>query len=231
MFYNEMKTLEEKFEYVKNHCMYYTMNSWNGAKSIANNVKIYNLKLDGDKWLAFDRLVENEYYVVNQMIKDWEYQNPNYTVGFNGSSGGYLVLYNKNNYRNVLYDIYDQTYEEALENESKEDLEYKVESDYKIVKSFDILCDDIREYVNKLSIMTNEEYYGIDDESSFTVMNIEIEVVKEKGKRFVYLSTDGSSGYKKEFFSTEELGRIVKEYVENDYTYNIKEMIERSEEE
>ncbi len=47
-FFNQTKgirTLNDKFNYVKNHYKYYTLNSWNGLCSIANNVKIYNLGL------------------------------------------------------------------------------------------------------------------------------------------------------------------------------------------
>ena len=36
------------WHFLKNHFTYSTMNSWNGMKSIAHNVKLYNLKLDGD---------------------------------------------------------------------------------------------------------------------------------------------------------------------------------------
>ena len=39
------KTLESKFEYIKDHFVYDILNSWNNLQSIANNVKIFNLKL------------------------------------------------------------------------------------------------------------------------------------------------------------------------------------------
>lgn len=40
------KTKKEMIEFLKNHKRYWTMNSWNGSSSYANNVKIYNLGMD-----------------------------------------------------------------------------------------------------------------------------------------------------------------------------------------
>lgn len=54
------------------------------------------------------------------------------------------------------------------------------------------------------------------------IANIEIEVYVKDGKNFVYLSNDGSSGVKQEFTSSEELKKIVANYVEDAYLYNIK---------
>ena len=93
----------QMFEFLKNHFQYYTMNSWNRLKSIAHNVKIYNLKLSGDSWTALALLQDDDYFEVNLMIEDWEAEHPNYKVGFNGRSGGYLVLYNKDNNGGVFY--------------------------------------------------------------------------------------------------------------------------------
>ena len=87
---------KQMFNFLKGHFRYDTMNSWNRLQSIANNVKIYNLKLDGDCWVALSMLNKDNYFTVNMMIEDWEDEHPNYKVGFNGRSGGYLVLYNKN---------------------------------------------------------------------------------------------------------------------------------------
>ena len=41
----KIKTSKQKFNYLKEHFKYYTMNSWNGLASIASNVKVYNLSL------------------------------------------------------------------------------------------------------------------------------------------------------------------------------------------
>jgi hypothetical protein len=147
------------FEFLRGHYMYDTMNSWNGLKSIANNVKIYNLGLDGDYWNALRYLEDDEYFNVNMMIEDWEAGHPDYKVGFNGRSGGYLVLYSKHNNRNVLPDeIIDYDNYEEFKDNLKEywggvkyfmnDLRFYT----KLVQDFDKLCDEIRNYVNELSL-------------------------------------------------------------------------------
>ena len=38
---------KQMFNFLKNHFEYYTCNSWNGLRSVANNVKLYNLDLSG----------------------------------------------------------------------------------------------------------------------------------------------------------------------------------------
>lgn len=162
MFYQkglDISNTKEMFEFLKNHFQYHTMNSWNGLKSIANNVKIYNLNLDGDHWNALRYLEDDEYFNVNMMIEDWEAEHPGYSVGFNGRSGGYLVLYNKNNNGNILPDIITDSddYEEFKQvcidwyggvKYYKQELRDYVE----LVRDFDKLCDEIRSYVNELSL-------------------------------------------------------------------------------
>ena len=162
MFYKkgiDITNAKQMFEFLKGHYMYDTMNSCNGLKSIANNVKIYNLNLDGDHWNALRYLEDDEYFNVNMMIEDWESEHPDYKVGFNGRSGGYLVLYSKHHNRNILpdYILDSDNYEEFKEYVKdywggvkyvKQDLrEYT-----QLVQDFDKLCDEIRNYVNELSL-------------------------------------------------------------------------------
>lgn len=50
------KTLESKFEYIKEHFTYDILNSWNRLDSIANKVKVWDLKLTKeqvDKFLNY----------------------------------------------------------------------------------------------------------------------------------------------------------------------------------
>jgi hypothetical protein len=92
------------------------------------------------------------------MIYDWERDNYGYSVGFNGRSGGYLVLTGNGSFNHVLpYDI--------LENETYEDYKNYCREEYgsvkanrdslvyyvTLVRSFDKLCDDLREYCDYLS--------------------------------------------------------------------------------
>ena len=155
---------KDMFDFLKQHFTYYTGNSWNGLESIANNVKIHRLNLDGDCWKALAFLEADEYFEVNDMLAYWEENNPGYSAGFNGRSGGYLVLYNKDNFRSVLPEFITGCYDyEDYKNYCKEyygsvsanraDLIEIV----KIVQSFDKLCDEIRSYVNELSLKSFEK--------------------------------------------------------------------------
>lgn len=149
--YNSNKAM---FEFLAGHFTYSTLNSWNGLRSIAHNVKVYNLP-DIDSWEALQALEEDQYLSINQAIEDWEADHPGYRVGFNGRSGGYLVLYNDHNNGHCFdnensspchfeLDEYDN-WKQAVKEEwgslkaFKSELEYEV----KLVQEFDQLCDDL----------------------------------------------------------------------------------------
>lgn len=148
---------KEMFEYLKGHFQYSTCNAWNCLKSVANNVKLHSLNLEGDYWQAYRALQLYGYDVISAIIEEWEAQHPGYTVGFNGRSSGYLVLYNDGNIFNVLPEyITCYTYDEYKEY-CKENYggvvaarPYLVELT-KLVRDFDKLCDELRDYVNSLS--------------------------------------------------------------------------------
>ena len=74
---------------------YWTMNSWNNSESLAYNLKIYNV---------IDRELQDKVYELMELDEFWEeineliwcfdtYNNYEWQAGFNGRSGGYLVLY------------------------------------------------------------------------------------------------------------------------------------------
>lgn len=78
---------------------YYTLNSWNKSKSLAYNMKIYNLTENKEILENLYELLENKkgYLLrqkINNLISKFDFEN-NYEwqAGFNGASGGYLVLY------------------------------------------------------------------------------------------------------------------------------------------
>lgn len=151
------------WNFLNDHFTYSTMNSWNGMKSIAHNVKLYNLGLEGDWTVAMRYLMDEAdsgalQIYINDEIREFERLNPEYTVGFNGRSGGYLVLYNKDNYRSVLPDcVLDFDTYEDFKADCKE-YGYRV-SDYlrelrdivAVVRDFDKLCDSLRDLVNAYS--------------------------------------------------------------------------------
>lgn len=149
----------QMFEFLKGHFEYPTMNSWNRLYSIANNVKLYNLKLSGDWSVAYNLLDNGEYETINFMIQDWCRQHPNYEIYFNGHSGGYLVLYNKfSGNGNILpesivesddydeYKEYCQYYFGSVRANRSELVSYT-----KLVRDFDRLCDELRDYCDELS--------------------------------------------------------------------------------
>lgn len=151
MFYRKVNknNNKEMFEFLKEHFKYSTLNSWNNLWSIANNVKVYNLGLD---YKILELLELDNYLTINMCIEDWEYEHKGYTVGFNGSSGGYLVLYNKDNWNSVL-DYYvdsNDTYEEFKEDVKNNygGLKYyhdELVRQVELVQDFDKLCDDLLE--------------------------------------------------------------------------------------
>ena len=160
MFYQkgvDISNTKSMFNFLNEHFMYDTMNSWNGLKSIANNVKVYNLNLEGDEWEALAALERDNYFAVNSMIEDWEYDHKGYRVGFNGRSGGYLVLYNANDNRCAIpdrligYDSYEAFKEDYKYYGNMKDAKYELREYTKLVQDFDKLCDEIRDYVNELS--------------------------------------------------------------------------------
>ena len=149
---------KQMFNFLKDHFQYYTMNSWNRSKSIANNVKLYKLGLSGDWTVVLDFLSNDSYDCINSMIEDWEFEHKSYKVGFNGRSGGYLVLYNADDNRSILPDDIEECvdYEEYKRfckeycgsvKANRPELAELV----RLVQDFDKLCDELRDYCDELS--------------------------------------------------------------------------------
>lgn len=149
---------KQMFNFLRDHFEYYTANSWNGLRSIANNVKMYNLGLSGDWCVALSILEAEDYDTINMMILDWEREHYGYNVGFNGRSGGYLVLTERGSCCHVLH-------EDILNNDDYEEYKQYCREYYgsvkanrwvlvkytKLVQAFDKLCDDLRDYCDMLS--------------------------------------------------------------------------------
>lgn len=154
---------KQMFEFLKNHFEYPTMNSWNRLYSIANNVKLYNLDLTGD-WCTVLRFLESDKYeTINWMIREWEAEHRGFKVGFNGRSGGYLVLYNESDYNHILPDYITESedYEEYKRycteyygsvSDNRATLRFLT----RLVRDFDQLCDDLRDYCDGLSTRSYE---------------------------------------------------------------------------
>ena len=82
--------------YLRNHFRYDTMHSWNRATSYARNVKLHHLNLDAEtRSSAYDFLeLPEAYWEVNALIEEFDrHHDYRWQAGFNGRSGGYIVLY------------------------------------------------------------------------------------------------------------------------------------------
>lgn len=161
----DIASTKSMWNFLHNHSTYYTMNSWNRSKSIAHNVKLYNLKLEGD-WTVVLRYLFDEadsgclQMNIDDEIREFEEKYPYYKVGFNGRSGGYLVLGNSDNNGSVLPECVTEfdTYEEFKEDVKSgwngynvSDFNRELRDAVEIVREFDKLCDRLRDLVNEYS--------------------------------------------------------------------------------
>lgn len=92
----DKRSRKEMAAYLENHFRYNTMNSWNRSTSYACDMKLYNLGLDRETvdklWELID--VPEFYDRLNDRIEDFNRRhNYLWQAGWNGRSGGYLVLY------------------------------------------------------------------------------------------------------------------------------------------
>lgn len=166
---------KQMFNFLKNHFEYYIMNSWNRLDTIANNVKLYNLNLSGDWCVALSLLERDSYDEINIMINQWQEYHPGYEVYFNGRSGGYLVLKNKDNNYHILpeeiieaedYDEYKRYCKEFYGSvrANRNDLRFYTQ----LVQDFDKLCDDLRDYCDELS---NQKFEVVEMEKAVEDFN------------------------------------------------------------
>ena len=84
-------------EFLSGHFRYHTMNSWNQATSYAANVKLHRIKFPNKQVrdAAYELLdCPGSMDPINDLIEEFDrIHNWEYQVGFNGRSGGYIVLY------------------------------------------------------------------------------------------------------------------------------------------
>ena len=92
----DLRSRREMTDYLRNHFRYSTMNSWNHATSYACNLKIYGLGLDPEiESKLYDMLDTREFLLMRQeaLYLFNAVHNFRWQAGFNGRSGGYLILY------------------------------------------------------------------------------------------------------------------------------------------
>jgi len=90
------RTREAMTSFLCNHGRYWTMNSWNRSTSYANCVKVHRLGLTREQlenaWEMLD--MPQVYDAIHVVLGEWAIKHEwRYQIGFNGRSGGYLVLY------------------------------------------------------------------------------------------------------------------------------------------
>lgn len=92
----DKRSRTDMIAYLSNHFRYSTMNGWNCSTSYACNMKLYNLGLDRETENKLWNLIQvPEFYdrlrdVINMFDQQHDYL---WQAGWNGRSGGYLVLY------------------------------------------------------------------------------------------------------------------------------------------
>ena len=92
----DKRSRETMTSFLKGHFRYNTMNGWNHSTSYACNMKIYNLGLDRDMAdKLYDLIQVPEFHArLGRLIEKFNARhNYLWQAGWNGRSGGYLVLY------------------------------------------------------------------------------------------------------------------------------------------
>lgn len=92
----DKRSKKDMIEFLSSHFRYNTMNSWNRSTSYANNVKVYSVIPNELTSKVFELMdVGDDFYEpINDIVRDWGEANEwEYQAGFNGRSGGYIVMY------------------------------------------------------------------------------------------------------------------------------------------
>ena len=92
----DKRSRKAMIEFLSSHFRYSTMNSWNRSSSYAHNLKVHSLGLDTEiQNRLYDLIQCREFYhpIDNLKYDFGDEHNWLWQAGFNGRSGGYLVLY------------------------------------------------------------------------------------------------------------------------------------------
>lgn len=160
----DKRSIAAMTNFLKNHFRYYTMNSWNIMTSYANKVKLRNLQLPPELdniAYAFIEAECPEYDCEIDAIRQEFYDKTGYTIGFNGRSSGYIVLYDtiQRDDGTVCAAAHDMDQYEDFSDWTIEMLKERV----KLVQEFDKCCDRIRDtfiyYLQNTEIEPVERIY------------------------------------------------------------------------
>lgn len=155
-FAKEVDTTDRKAmaDFLTNHFRYDTTSPWNASTSYANNIKVYNLGIEDKDILdkAWDIVCSDIdcYEMQNsfqQIISEFR-EDKGYDIGFNGRSGGYLVMYNMeydtDNNSIRVYPCKPIDQDEDFYDEDSWTME-ELKARCELVCAFDRACDCIRQ--------------------------------------------------------------------------------------
>lgn len=162
----DLENEEAVFKYLKEHPLYWLMNSWNRLRTFAHNIKIYNLNVDKE---VEDKLYElldvdspDVKFIFDDDISYFEEENPGYTIYTNGRSGGYLILASSQNDRGKLSNMTDAVNNYDTLDDLKEDYDFEeFRTLAETVINFDRACNNIIQSVVSLAEnceIVEEEY-------------------------------------------------------------------------
>ncbi len=132
-----LNSKQSLLDFLKAHQRYYTMSSWNRSTSFAHCIKVHQLPLTHEQAQKVYDLIscDSDFYsyFMAPIIEEFQmYMGGKWTMGTNGRSGGWLVLYMNN-------DRPGTTIGEDLDDMSFAQLQELG----KAVKAFDKACDDM----------------------------------------------------------------------------------------
>jgi hypothetical protein len=128
------------------------MNSWNGSTSYAVNLKIHKVIPSNLQIKVFEMMECDGFYdEINFMCKQFDIKHGyKYQAGFNGRSGGYLVLYQGGKHENGK--SFSQP---GLSFDQDEDFENfdlsELNQGFKLVSEFDQLAQNIINHVVEMA--------------------------------------------------------------------------------
>lgn len=144
----DMRSKKAMINFLVNHFRYDTMNSWNRSTAYANNMKITHLDLPSETKDKLWDMLDVDCYELrwswDELIEDF-LRETGYSAGWNGRSGGYLVMYETEyDYKEKRYKVYPGR---SIDDYDAEDFE-EYDMDWlkervRLVQRFDQLCSDI----------------------------------------------------------------------------------------
>ena len=153
-----MKTKKEMVEFLENHFRYDTMGPYNNSTSYAVNVKIYKFVPNELQDRAYELIEQGDVYdAINDELEAFaENHNYEWQIGFNGRSGGYMVLYQGGRHENGQ--IYSKP---GLSTDQGEDFDGwskpEVLERYRLVRDFDGVVNECKKiflaYCNEFEVV------------------------------------------------------------------------------